>query len=238
MDYAAAAAKAPPGWSHFTARDFFERLPPAVRSHELARIPAADLRSIDGGDRAAEERLVRAEFWTLVYHLEPERWDALSRAEPVSSEMIKLLPRVERALDVGAGSGRLTMHLSMRAEVVAAIEPALGLAAMLRDRMPGHVHTVAGWAESLPVRDGWSQLTAACGAFGPDPVVLGELARVTGAGGVIALVNPEEPEWFESNGWQLHEVEPAAVKAHDRWIEEFFGPPDPPRVLVMKEVQR
>lgn len=236
MDYAAAAETAPPGWSHFTRRDFFERLPPAVRNRELARIPAADLRSLDEGDPSAEERLLRAEFWTLVYHLEPQRWDALSQVEPVASELVRLLPRTERALDVGAGSGRLTMHLALRSALVAAIEPALGLAGMLRDRMPGHVHPVAGWAESLPLRDGWAQLTAACGAFGPDPGVLAELERVTCAGGVIALINPEEPEWFGARGWERHDVEPARVKAHDRWIEEFFGPPDPPRVLVLKTV--
>lgn len=233
----AAAASAPPGWSHFTRRDFFERLPVSVRHHELARIPAGDLRLIDEGDPSAEERLLRAEFWTLVYHLEPERWDQLSRAEPISSDLIKLLPRVERALDVGAGSGRLTMHLSLRAELVAAIEPALGLAGMLRDRMPGHVQAIAGWAESLPVRDGWSQLTAACGALGPEPVVMVELERVTAPGGVIALINPEESERFDAGDWERHDVEPASVKPHDTWIDDFFGAPDPPRVLLMKEVR-
>lgn len=236
MDYAAAAATAPPGWSHFTRRDFFDRLPSAVRHHELARIPAEDLRSVESGDPSAEERLLRAEFWTLVYHLEPERWDALSRAEPIASDMVRLLPRTACALDVGAGSGRLTMHLALRAELVGAIEPAVGLAGMLRERMPAHVHTVAGWAESLPVRDGWAQLTTACGAFGPDPVVLGELERVTSAGGVVALINPEQPEWFEAHGWTRYDVEPAAVKPHDRWIDEFFGAPDPPRILVTREV--
>lgn len=236
MDYAAAAEAAPPGWKHFTRRDFFDRLHPAVLRHELARIPETELRAIDGGDPSAEERLLRAEFWTLVYHLEPERWDALARVEPVASELITQLPRVQRAMDVGAGSGRLTMHLALRADVVAAIEPALGLAGMLRERMPGHVHTIAAWAETMPVRDGWSQLTAACGVFGPDSAVLSELERVTGAGGVIVLINPEEPEWFEAHGWRRLEVTPAPVKAYDPWIDDFFGPPDPPRVLVMREV--
>jgi len=69
---------------------------------------------------------------------------------------------VQRALDVGAGSGRLTYHLTHHAALVAAVEPSLGLLRLLRYRLP-HVQAVAGWAESLPVRDGWSQLTAACG---------------------------------------------------------------------------
>lgn len=235
MDYAAAAASAPPGWRHFK-RDDFDRLPAAIKLHELARVPPSELRLLEAGDAAAEERFVRAEFWTLVYHLEPERWDALSRVEPITPELIRLLPRVEHALDVGAGSGRLTMHLALRSDVVAAIEPAHGLARMLRDRMPGHVHAVEGWAESLPVHDGWSQLTTACGAFGPDAAVLSELERVTCAGGTIALINPEDAEWFETHGWLRRDVRPAAVKAHDAWIDEFFGPPDPPHVLVTREV--
>lgn len=216
--------EAPPGWKHFTRRDF-DRLPAAVRRHEMARVPGV----------SSDEQFMGAVFWTLVYHLEPERWDRLAQVEPVSPDLVRLLPRVERAVDVGAGSGRLTQHLSQRSEQVVAIEPALGLINLLRGRMPG-VHALSAWAEALPLRDGWSQLTAACGAFGPDPAVLAELERVTCAGGVIALINPEEPDWFEANGWQRHDVEPAAVPPHDPALDEFFGPPDPPRTLVMKRL--
>ena len=226
MDYEAAVASAPPGWRHFTRRDF-DRLPAAVRRHELARIPSSE--------RGADERFLRAEFWTLVYHLEPERWDRLAQVEPLSPDLVRLLPRVHRAVDVGAGSGRLTQHLVRRAEEVVAIEPALGLIRLLRGRLP-EVHALSAWAEALPLRDGWSQLTTACGAFGPDAQVLAELERVTCAGGVIALINPEEPEWFEAHGWERQDVEPAAVPAHDLSLDEFFGPPDPPCVVVMKSV--
>jgi len=232
VEYAAAAASAPPGWRHFTRRDI-DRLPASVRRHEMSRVPAQDVRMLEAGDPSAEERLRRAMFWTLTYHLEPERWDQLAQAEPIAEALVAALPRVQRALDVGAGSGRLTHHLTRRAARVAAIEPSLGLLRLLRRRMPS-VQAVAGWAESLPVRAGWSQLTAACGAFGPDPNVLDELERVTCEGGVMALINPEEPEWFESRGWARHDVVPARVKSHDRSIDDFFGPPDPPRVLLTK----
>ena len=234
MDYAVAAAAAPAGWRHFT-RDDFDRLPEAVRRHELARVPAADALRLEAADPSAEERFVRAEFWTLVYHLEPERWDALAQVEPVSPELVRALPRVQRALDIGAGSGRLTRHLAKRSESVVAIEPSLGLIRLLRARMP-RVDAIAGWAEALPVADGWSQLTAACGAFGPDPEVLSELERVTCHGGAIALMNPEEPEWFQAHGWERYDFEAAPTPQHDHSIDDFFGPPDPPRVLVMKKI--
>jgi len=171
---------------------------------------------LEAGDPSAEERLLRAMFWTLTYHLEPERWDQLAQVELIAPAIIAALPAVARALDVGAGSGRLTLHLAERAEHVVAVEPSVGLLELLRERLP-RVHAIAAWA-----------------AFGPDPEVLRELERVTCDGGVVALINPEEPEWFEAHGWERCDVEPAAVEQHERWIDDFFGPLDPPRVLVTK----
>ncbi|HYS97069.1 MAG TPA: methyltransferase domain-containing protein [Candidatus Dormibacteraeota bacterium] len=225
MDYAEAVAKAPPGWRHFGIHDI-ARLPPAIRSHEMARVPAGE----------PDDRVVRGLFWTLVYHLEPEKWDELARYEPIHPELIDALPdRVAMAIDVGAGSGRLTQHLARRSRRVVAVEPAAGLRAMLKRRL-SEVEAVAGWAENLPVGDGLSELTAASGAFGPDPVVLGELRRVTRPGGCIALINPEQPEWFEANGWSRLTVAALPAPDHPAWIEEFFGPLDPPRELLMQTV--
>jgi hypothetical protein len=65
------------------------------------------------------------------------------------------------------------------------------------------IRVVAAWAEALPLPDGWSGLTAACGLLGPDadPTVLHELERLTEVGGEIVLISPEQPEWFEGHGW-------------------------------------
>ena len=179
MEYAEAVEQAPPGWRHFTIEDV-ARLPEAVRRHEMARIP----------DGEPGERIIRALFWTLVYHLEPEKWDELARHEPIHPDLIHALPSgVDIALDVGAGSGRLTQQLVTRSRRVVAVEPSAGLRAILTRRLPA-VSAVAGWAESLPLEDGCSHLTAASGAFGPDPPVLAELRRVTAPGGMIALISP------------------------------------------------
>ena len=234
MDYAAAIAAAPPGWTHFSRRDI-DRLPQAVKEHTLPTIPIDDVRLMREGDARAEERVLRAMFWTLVYHLEPQLWDRLAAAEPIADSLIEALPGAARALDAGAGSGRLTAHLVQRCERVLAVEPSLGLIALLRARVPG-ARAIAAWAEAMPLPDGWSQLTAACGAFGPEPAVLRELERVTCARGVIALINPENPEWFEAQGWQRLTFEPAPALAHDPSLDDFFGPPDPPRELVTKQV--
>ena len=225
MEFDEAVDKAPPGWRQFAFEDL-SRLPDEVRAHEMARVPPGE----------SEERIVRGLFWTLVYHLDAERWDELARHEPIAPEVLAMLPTsVEAALDVGAGSGRLTQHLIGRARKVAAVEPSAPLRALLSNRCPT-ADAVAGWAEDLPFASGSFQLTAACGAFGPDPAILAELRRVTAGGGLVALISPEHPEWFESEGWKRFTAPAIGAPDHPAWLEEFFGPLDPPHELVMTAV--
>jgi SAM-dependent methyltransferase len=227
VDYEEAVAQAPPGWRHFSIGDV-ARLPREVQARELARVPPGE----------PDERIVRALFWTLVYHLEPERWDELARAEPIAPELIDALPSaVELSVDVGAGSGRLTERLVARSRRVFAVEPSPGLRSILKDRLPG-VGVIAAWAEALPLPDACSELTCACGSFGPHPSVLDEMRRVTAPGGVIALISPERPDWFASHGWRRIQVEPPPAAPHRRSLDEFFGAPDPPHELVMTTVRR
>jgi SAM-dependent methyltransferase len=235
MDFEQAVAAAPPGWTHFQFADL-DRLPPAVRLRELKRMPSAERRLLEAGDLDTEARMLRAAFWSLVYHLEPNLWDELARVEPIHSALLAALPESRGlAVDIGAGSGRLTAHLIDRCRHVVAIEPSIGLRNLLHQRLP-KANAVAGWAEALPLRDGCSQLTSACGSLGPDPAVLSELRRVTAIGGVIALIGPESPEWFEANGWRRLSLPAPPAMDHDPWIDDFFGPLDPPHELVMRRV--
>jgi SAM-dependent methyltransferase len=234
MDYEQAVSAAPAGWKHFQIGDL-DRLPAPVVRRELGRVPEAERRLLEEGDSDARMRVLRAFFWTFIYHLEPKLWDELSQAEPIPPALLGALPESTLGLDIGAGSGRLTAHLMGRCRKVVAIEPSLGLRTLLHRRLP-RASVVAGWAEDLPIRDGCSQLTAACGSFGPDPAVLREFRRVTATGGVIALISPESPEWFEANGWRRLSLPAAPPPQHASWIDDFFGPPDPPRELVMTQV--
>lgn len=143
MDFEKAVATAPPGWTHFQFADL-DRLPPAVRLREMERVPRADRQLVEAGDPDAKVRVLRAAFWSLVYHLEPHLWDELSRVEPIHTALLAALPdSPELALDIGAGSGRLTAHLVGQCRHVVAIEPSIGLRSVLHRRLP-QASVVAG----------------------------------------------------------------------------------------------
>jgi SAM-dependent methyltransferase len=233
MEFERAVETAPPGWRHFTIADL-GRLPDWVRDRELARIPDGERQLLAAGDEETRERVLRALFWTLVYHLEPERWDALALAEPIHPGVLAALPTTAaRVLEIGAGSGRLTTHLAVRYRTVIATEPSAGLRRLLRRRLP-RIPIVGAWAEALPIRDGWSELTVACGVVSPETAMLNELERVTATGGEIVLISPEQPEWFQANGWQRQPFEALPAPPHEDWIDTFFGPLDPPHELVSR----
>ena len=222
MDYEKAVATAPPGWRFFDMDDV-ARLPAGVRERELSRIPPGE----------PPDRVLRGLFWTLVYHLEPQRWDELSRCEPIHPAILDELPRdVRRGLDVGAGSGRLTAHLVTRCESVVAVEPSAGLRTMLAARFPA-VRVEPGWADALPFDDAAFDLVASCGVPDLQGAALGELRRVAMAGGWIALISPEDPEWFEARGWRRVTTNAIPPEPHPAWIDDFFGRPDPPHELVL-----
>ena len=106
---------------------------PARRGRELRRrYTAADLavltreettRFAPGGDGDPQADVVLA--WQLLYRLEPELYDRLVRAERLHPDILGWLPRdADRIVEVGAGSGRLTLQLAGRGRELVAIEPA------------------------------------------------------------------------------------------------------------------
>src|SRR2546422_2924351 len=73
MDYERAVATAPPGWTHFQAADL-DRLPPAVRKREWARVPAVGRELLEAGGGAAGGPGRPALFWTVRCPLGPHLW--------------------------------------------------------------------------------------------------------------------------------------------------------------------
>lgn len=211
-------------------------LPPA-RGERLLRLSQ---RPVPAEAReAAARRLVRGLFWFLAYELEPLLWDRLALAEPIHPALLEALPVHGRVLEVAAGSGRLTALLEGRARILVAIEPCRPLRRLLRQRCPT-AHVMAGTAHRLPVVGGWADLVCSCAALGPDPplggeVVRGELERCCRPLGTVALVSPEDPAWWQQRGYEMTEFPILEVKL-DPDLEAFFGPPQPPHVLLLKRV--
>jgi hypothetical protein len=212
-------------------------LPPA-RGERLLRLSQ---RLASGEERGeAARRLVRGAFWFLAYELAWELWDRLAAAEPIAPELLADLPADgARVVDVGAGSGRLTLALAPRAAFLVAIEPSPPLRRLLAQRFPC-VRVVAGVGDHLPLRSGWADLVVSCATFGPHPplggeAVLAELERCVRVGGTVGMVGPEEPGWWEARGFR--ELDYPPVSAHfEPDLEAFFGPPHPPHRLLLKHL--
>ena len=231
MDYFQAASSAPPGWQRYSLDDV-GRLPTPY----LTAVPAAEREAAARGDEEAAERLRRALFWPMVYELEPELWDALSQAEPIHPGILaKLEIDGRRVLEVAAGSGRLTVYLCPRAVELVCVDPSSGLRRILTGRCPS-AEVRAGFFHALPIVDGWADLTVSCASVPPDPGVVLELERATARGGVLALISPESPDWFQAQGWERLRFDPTdiVINPHDPELEAIFGPLDPPHELLWR----
>jgi SAM-dependent methyltransferase len=96
----------------------------------------------------------------------------------------------QRVVDVGCGPGALTVELVGRlgADAVSAVDPSESFVVAARERHPG-VEVQKAAAEELPFADDafGAALAQLVVHFMADPVAgLGEMARVTSAGGVVA----------------------------------------------------
>jgi hypothetical protein len=233
VNYFQAASAAPPGWRRYSLDDV-ARLPVEY----LAGVPSGEREAAAQGDAQAAERLRQALFWPMVYELEPELWDAVSQAEPIHPALLaKLEVDGRRVLEVAAGSGRLTEYLCPRAAELVCVEPSSGLRRILAGRCPG-ADIRAGFFEKLPIADGWAALTTSSASIPPDPGAVLELERATAPRGMVALISPEDPAWFQARGWQRLSFDPSEVviRPHDPELETIFGPLDPPHELVWRRL--
>ena len=231
MDYFQAASSAPPGWSRYSLDDV-GKLP----TQYLGGVPSGEREAAARGDKEAVKRLRRALFWPMVYELEPELWDAVSQAEPIHPGILaKLEIDGRRVLEVAAGSGRLTAYLCPRAAQLVCVEPSSGLRRILAGRCPS-ADVRAGFFHALPIVDAWADLTVSCASIPPDPGVVLELERATAPGGVLALISPESPDWFQARGWERQVFDPTdvVINPHDPELETIFGPLDPPHELLWR----
>ena len=159
--------------------------------------------------------------WELLYRLEPELYDRLVIAERLHPNILRWLPNhVERIVEVGAGSGRLTLELVSRCNELTAIEPAAPLREILARKLerqvalcaatghqPAQVHVIGGFLDALPVSDRSADLVVACSVVTPEKSHggdrgLAQMERVCATQGRVVIIWPNHPEWLSAHGYR------------------------------------
>lgn len=157
--------------------------------------------------------------WELLYRLEPDLYDRLASAERLHPRILEWLPdRIDRIVEVGAGSGRLTLDLLDRCQELTAIEPAAPLRQILTRKVESRRRAgageqlralliVAGFFDALPASDRSANLVIACSALTPDSMHggdpgLAEMERVCASGGMVVVVWPNHLDWLTAHGYR------------------------------------
>jgi SAM-dependent methyltransferase len=192
----------------------------ARRAQELrTRYTVADLdvltpeearRFVDAGSENPQANAPLA--WELLYRRDPDLYDRLVRVERLHPAVLRWLPEsIDRIVEVGAGTGRLTGELLHRARELVAVEPAGPLRDVLNRRLASsdrgcRTQVTAGFFDDLPVPDDWADLVVACSAFTPETghggdAGLAEMERVCKSGGLVVIVWPNNVGWLAARGY-------------------------------------
>ncbi|MGH2771725.1 MAG: class I SAM-dependent methyltransferase [Actinomycetota bacterium] len=165
-----------------------------------------------GSDEEAWSTVAEALGWELLYRVEPQLYHRLVAGEKIHPGILEWLPeRIGNAVELGAGTGRLTVELAPRCDWLIAVEPAEPMRKILRqtlaDEKIGGVRVVEGYFDEIPVTDGWADLVVSCGSFTPDSAhggepALKEMQRVCSPGGQIVVISPAQGSWLAQHGFK------------------------------------
>ena len=163
------------------------------------------------GSGTPAPRIDRSLAFELLYRLEPELYDRLVAAERIHPAVLEWLPRVDRVVEVGAGTGRLTTHLLTLCAQMVAVEPARPmrerLSTALSPNALGKVDIVDGFFDALPIDDDSADLVVSCSALDRDTAHggdagLAEMERVCAPGGMVVVVwPPNHLDWLSAHGF-------------------------------------
>jgi SAM-dependent methyltransferase len=162
------------------------------------------------GDVAAWQEIAPAVAWELLYRKEPELWQRLVACEPIHPDVLARLPETASAIELAAGTGRLTFDLAQRSGRVVAVEPVRAFRGLLADELARrglrNVEVIPGFFDDVDAPDDSAELVVSCASFTRDPSHggepgLAEMQRLTRPGGMIALVWPADVDWLRAHGF-------------------------------------
>ena len=171
-------------------------------------------RFLDGADRPRHPEELP---WELLYRIEPELYARLVAGERLHEGVLQWLPaRCGRVLEIGAGTGRLTLELAGRSERLVAVEPAAGLRGILEERLREtgaiNVRVVRGFFDALPPIDAGYDMVISCSAFAvhalddPDSCLAAMEMRCA-LGGLLVVIWPGDVPWLHARGFEHVEFE-------------------------------
>ncbi len=170
-------------------------------TEERRRFFDADGRPLDEGRLA----------WELLYRLEPALYERLIAGERLNPGIVRWLPQsCSSVVELGAGTGRLTLDLAARYKTLTATEPAMPLLTILRGKLAAagrsEVEVARAFFDSIPIPSSSCDLVISCSAFTPsaerDPeACLNEMRRCCTPGGLVVVVWPNSLPWLDRHGF-------------------------------------
>lgn len=155
----------------------------------------------------------------IVYAVNPSVYDAQPFLNWDSNELLSLADFTGKTvIDVGAGTGRLTLLVAEKADVVFAVEPVTNLRNYLeqkaKSRSLKNVYAVDGLITDIPFPPHFADVTMGGHVFGDDlEDEYQELCRVTKSGGMIILcpgnndLDNDRHEFLGSHGFEWSRFE-------------------------------
>jgi SAM-dependent methyltransferase len=180
--------------------------------------------------RQAEMLVMQAITDLLVYVVDPTIYDAQPFLNWDSRELANLIDFTHKVvIDVGAGTGRLTLIAAPTAKVVFAVEPVANLRTFLKVKARHlgieNVFPVDGLILDIPFPDDFSHVTMAGHAYGDEPEgEYRELERVTRPEGMIVLcpgnkdLDNERHSFLVSKGFHWSRFE----EPHDGIVRKYW----------------
>jgi ubiquinone/menaquinone biosynthesis C-methylase UbiE len=172
-----------------------------------------------------------ADRYQTIYREHAEEYDRLVAAEDAEERLLPAIEavaaRLERVVDVGAGTGRISRLFTAGGAEVVAVDRSIAMLRVAQRRAKGALLAVAD-AAALPIAGGWADAVIAGWVLGHQRSwnagrwrssiarCLDEMQRALAPGGVAIVIETL------GTGVESPRVSPALAEYH-RWLEEERG---------------